>query len=135
MRNLGLFTSGLTILLLAALLNLLGAAHAFGTPGQGLWEQKISGTQGGFTGVLGDYDGFGRSVAAIGDLDGDGVDDLAAGAYGDDDGVPNSGAVWVLTLDGVPTVPVLSNRGLAVLGASLLCVVFWVARRRRMTNA
>jgi hypothetical protein len=32
-------------------------------------------------------------------------------------------------------VPVLSNGGLAVLGASLLCVVFWVARRQRMANA
>jgi DNA-binding beta-propeller fold protein YncE len=38
-------------------------------------------------------------------------------------------------IQSVLPVPVLSNRGLAVLGASLLCIVFWVARRRRMANA
>lgn len=32
----------------------------------------------------------------------------------------------------VPLVPVLSNLGLATLAASLLCIAFWVGRRRRM---
>jgi hypothetical protein len=32
-------------------------------------------------------------------------------------------------------VPVLSNRGLAVLGASLVCIVSWVGRRQRRANA
>ncbi len=32
-------------------------------------------------------------------------------------------------------LPVLSNGGLAILGASFLCIVFWAARRRRMANA
>ena len=41
----------------------------------------------------------------------------------------------VLKIQPVSHVPVLSNRGLAVLGASLLCIVLWVARRQRMANA
>ncbi len=36
--------------------------------------------------VLSDDDFFGRSVANIGDLNGDGVNDIAVGAFGDDDG-------------------------------------------------
>ena len=38
-------------------------------------------------------------------------------------------------IQSVPLVPILSNPVLAILGASVLCVVFWVARRRRMANA
>ena len=64
--------------------------------------QKISDTQGGFMGVLDDFDAFGWSVASLADLDGDGVGDLAVGAHLDDDGGVDSGAVWVLLLDGVP---------------------------------
>ncbi len=37
----------------------------------------------------------------MGDLDGDGVGDLAVGAHGDDDGGPLRGAVWMLFLDGI----------------------------------
>jgi len=44
------------------------------------------------------FSAFGRSVAALGDLDGDGVVDLAVGASGDDDGVSYAGAVFVLFL-------------------------------------
>jgi hypothetical protein len=62
-------------------------------------HQKISDTEGGFTGTLDDGDSFGMSAAALGDLDGDGVCDLAAGATGDDDGGSGGGAVWVLTLN------------------------------------
>jgi ubiquinone/menaquinone biosynthesis C-methylase UbiE len=40
-------------------------------------EQKISDTQGNFQGVLDDYDYFGVSVAALGDLDGDKTADVA----------------------------------------------------------
>ena len=48
-------------------------------------HQKISDIAGNFTGVLGG-DMFGVSVSALGDLDGDGVTDLAVGAQLDDDG-------------------------------------------------
>jgi len=65
-------------------------------------HQKISDTTGGFTGVLDDGNRLGASLAALGDLDGDGVIDLAAGAYQDNDGGPIRGAVWLLQLDGVP---------------------------------
>jgi len=61
-------------------------------------QQKISETQGGFTGLLDPDDAFGCALAGMGDLDGDGVPDLAVGALRDDDGGPNRGAVWILFL-------------------------------------
>ena len=67
-------------------------------------QQKISDTEGNFTGVLDDGDEFGWSVASMGDLDGDGVTDLAVGAYGDDDGASAAGAVWMLFLNPDGTV-------------------------------
>ncbi|MEE8155000.1 MAG: integrin alpha [Phycisphaerales bacterium] len=67
-------------------------------------NQKISSTHGGFTGILDNFDSFGSSVAALGDLDGDGVDDLAVGAPTDDDGGKNRGAVWLLFLNADGTV-------------------------------
>ena len=67
-------------------------------------HQKISDTQGGFTGILDDFDGFGFSVAFLGDLDGDDVGDLAVGAIQDDDGGVSRGAVWVLFLNTDGTV-------------------------------
>ncbi|MCH8904988.1 MAG: FG-GAP repeat protein [Bacteroidetes bacterium] len=62
-------------------------------------HQKISATQGNFTGSLDFLDFFGHSVASLNDLDGDGNTDIAVGAYHDDDGGSNTGAVWVLFLD------------------------------------
>jgi hypothetical protein len=50
---------------------------------------------GGFTGKLDAFDLFGRALACPGDLDGDGRDDLAVGAFGDDDGGLDTGAVWL----------------------------------------
>ncbi len=97
------FTCMNNVLLLAA--NLALASAALAQPGWVLSHQKISDTEGGFTGILDDGDWFGWSVASLGDLDGDGVDDLAVGAINDDDGGQDRGAVWVLFLDGVPTCP------------------------------
>ncbi|MEM9608233.1 MAG: LamG-like jellyroll fold domain-containing protein [Actinomycetota bacterium] len=62
-------------------------------------DRKESDTTGDFAGVLDDDDAFGSSIAAIGDLDGDGVNDLVVGAPFDDDGGSNRGAVYVLFMD------------------------------------
>lgn len=62
------------------------------------FHRKISATHGGFTGSLDMLDQFGYSVARVGDLDGDGVVDLAVGARHDDDGGKDRGAVWLLNL-------------------------------------
>ena len=59
---------------------------------------------GGFTGDLAANDEFGCSLAAIGDLDGNGVTELAVGACGDDDGIVNGGALWILFLNPDGTV-------------------------------
>ncbi|MEM7350673.1 MAG: Ig-like domain-containing protein [Acidobacteriota bacterium] len=67
-------------------------------------RQKISDTEGQFSGVLADADFFGTSLAALDDLDGDGVADLAVGAPGDDDGGSDQGAVWLLFLNPDGTV-------------------------------
>ena len=55
-------------------------------------------TQDSFPGVLDMHDGFGSGVAGLGDLNGDGTPDLAAGVSGDDDGGQDAGAVWLLFL-------------------------------------
>ncbi|MCB0992020.1 MAG: FG-GAP repeat protein, partial [Acidimicrobiales bacterium] len=67
-------------------------------------EQKISATSGGFTGPLDADDRFGTALAAIGDVDGDGVTDLAVGSFRDDDGATDAGAVYVLFLNTDGTV-------------------------------
>ncbi len=62
-------------------------------------EQKVSSTAGGFVGLLGNSDEFGFSLSRLGDLDGDGTEDLAVGTPFDDGGGSNQGALWVLFLD------------------------------------
>lgn len=59
-------------------------------------EQKISDTEGKFDGVLSNGDQFGNALANLGDMNGDGVDDLGIGAYGSNDGGVNRGAIWIL---------------------------------------
>src|SRR5262245_32521620 len=72
--------------------------------GRVLNSQKISELAGGFTGVLDEGDQFGRALAGIGDLDGDGLPDLAVGANYDDDGGTNRGAIYLLRLNADGTV-------------------------------
>jgi hypothetical protein len=66
--------------------------------------RKFSMLSGGFTGLLESPDQFGTSVACVGDLDGDGVSELAVGAVKDGDGGKERGAVYVLFLDAAGTV-------------------------------
>ena len=66
--------------------------------------QKISDTQGGFTGLLNNHDHFGASVEAIGDWDGDGNVDLAVGSQLDDDVGFDKGALYILFLNSDGTV-------------------------------
>ncbi len=68
-------------------------------------EQKVSQTQGGFGGVLGDGDRFGAGFARLGDLDGDQVTELAVWAPRDNgSGGTWRGAVWILFLRANGTV-------------------------------
>ncbi len=67
-------------------------------------EQKISDTQGGFTGVLSANSRFGVDVACIGDLDGDGINDLAVGGDTDPGGGVGRGSVWILFMNANGTV-------------------------------
>lgn len=61
-------------------------------------HRKISALSSELAGPLAGGDEFGQSLARLGDLDGDGVTELAVGAFRDDDGGTNRGAVWVLFL-------------------------------------
>ncbi len=67
-------------------------------------HQKISDTEGNFSGTLDDSDQFGRSLTSLGDMDSDGIIDLAVGAWNDDDGGTNRGATYVLFLNADGTV-------------------------------
>ncbi|MBI4946282.1 MAG: FG-GAP repeat protein [Bacteroidetes bacterium] len=66
--------------------------------------QKISSTQGGFTGILSNGGLFGTAVSPLGDLDGDGVLDIAVGSEYDSDGGSWNGAVWIFFLNTNGTV-------------------------------
>lgn len=59
---------------------------------------RISDGEGGFSGKRTEGDGFGGALAPLGDLDGDGIPDLAVSATTADDQGSDTGAVWVLFL-------------------------------------
>jgi len=73
--------------------------------------ETIGEGQGGLQGALGADAAFGASVANLGDLDGDGVIDLAVGAEKDTDGGVASGTVWILFLNDDGTVKAESKIG------------------------
>lgn len=83
---------------------------------------KISSTAGGFDGPLGDGDLFGMTVAPLGDLDRDGVADLAVGNNLMDLGSPNAGGLFLLGLDpqGVVRSQALVGEGTGMPGLSLI---------------
>lgn len=59
----------------------------------------INSGSGGFDGVLDNGDRFARDHAVIGDVNGDGVEDLIIGARSDDDGAIDAGAVYILMMN------------------------------------
>ncbi|KAM3570220.1 hypothetical protein VYU27_007700 [Nannochloropsis oceanica] len=65
---------------------------------------KITGGMGGFDATLAQNSYFGSSVAFLGDVDGNGVGDIAVGAYGED---KLAGVVYILFLQNSATTPVL----------------------------
>lgn len=66
--------------------------------------QKIGGTTGTFGANLSAGDAFGEGLAGIGDLDNDGVNDIAVGAIGDNDGSSDAGAVYIIFLNSNGTI-------------------------------
>ena len=70
--------------------------------------QKIAHNTGGGP-TLTNIDYFGRAASSLGDLDGDGLPDLAVGASGDDTGGTDRGAVYVLFLHSNGTVKSLQK--------------------------
>jgi len=85
-------------------------------------ERRIGQGDGGFGGALGFFDRFGSSVAALGDLDGNGVTDVAVGApFHEVTGIGDVGAVWILFLqsDGLVRDEVLVTHGQGGFGGTL----------------
>jgi hypothetical protein len=86
-------------------------------------RQKISDTEGRLRARLSAGDRFGHGVAALGDVNGDGVVDVLVGAPGDDGSGYNAGAAWVVNLDGVPEVCADANETGTVQGEDALVVL------------
>ncbi|MCL4857274.1 MAG: integrin alpha, partial [Flavobacteriales bacterium] len=65
--------------------------------------QKISDTQGNFTAPFNNSDRF-ESICNLGDFNGDGINDILAGAKWDDDGGIDKGAIYILYMNANATV-------------------------------
>lgn len=77
------------------LLNASGTVKSTSPIGQGA---------GGFGGTLNSGDAFGSALTLVNDLNGDGVNDIAIGAPGDDASGTDAGAVWILFMRANGTV-------------------------------
>jgi len=86
-------------------------------------RQKISDVEGRLRARLSPGDRFGHGVAALGDVNGDGVVDVLVGAPGDDGTDKNAGAAWVVNLDGIPQVCADANETGTVQGEDALVVL------------
>lgn len=70
-----------------------------------LWILAIPGARAACDAIeLADLDEFGRAVGTAGDIDGDGIPELAVGAVGDADGGDDAGAVYLLFFDNLYNV-------------------------------
>ncbi len=65
-------------------------------------------------------DAFGVRVTSIGDIDGDGVGDIAVGAFGDDTGNTGAGAVYILRLTNTGTLKQVTKLASSLNGMPLL---------------
>jgi len=92
-----LFLAGIFVISLAILMGYQGVEASI-SDGKVASEQKISNTEGDFTGILDPAEKFGIKATRLGDVDGDGIEDIAVIASGDDDGTANEGALWILFL-------------------------------------
>jgi hypothetical protein len=108
-------------LLAVPLSMILGASSSAGQSLTVVDELRLSEGSAGFTGPLADGDGFGASLAWLGDLNGDGVDDWAVGAPLSDGNGQDRGAVWILFMraDGSVASARSIGDGLGGLGLTL----------------
>jgi|GEM_PF-1443891 len=77
--------------------------------------QKVSSTEGNFTGTLDNSDNLGFQITAA-DLNDDGLTEIATGAYLDDDGGDGRGALWIFYLQNIATggtTPLVAPRNIA----------------------
>lgn len=89
---------------LAALILFVAPLEAQSQPGHVNDETFITEGMGGFPGMLQSNEAFGSSITVVGDVDGDGIDDMVVGAPGTDIGGPGAGGLWILYMAANGTV-------------------------------